>query len=64
VEWLHAHVGALERPLEQTPEVLQPIGVNLVVHVGDGVVNHFMLKLIEALIGLQRIGEDRGASEE
>src|SRR6266511_2544283 len=43
VERVHAHVGALDRPLEQRPEVFQAIGVDLPAHVLPRMINHLML---------------------
>src|ERR1022692_676370 len=47
VEGLDADVGASDGPLEQAPEVFQPVGVNVAAHVFDRMVNHFMLKFVK-----------------
>ena len=39
MERFHAHVGALERTLQETPEVLASVGVNLPVNVFLGMVD-------------------------
>ena len=64
MERFHAHVGSLERAFEQTPEVFQPVGMNVAFHIGYGVVDHLVLKLIKTLVGFQSISEDRGASKD
>jgi len=45
MERFYRNVRAMKRPLQQTPEILHAIRVNLAVHIGYGVVNDFMLKL-------------------
>ena len=43
MERLDANVGAIQAALEQAPEVLQPVGVNLAINVlSIGVVDNFM----------------------
>ena len=40
MERFNRHVGALDGPLQETPEVLQAISVNLSLHVLFGMVDH------------------------
>src|ERR1017187_2624093 len=51
VEGFHGNVGAVQPALEQRPEVLQAVGVDLAVHIPHGVVNHLMLELIQPFVG-------------
>ena len=37
--------------------------MDFAIDIGHGVIDHSMLKLIQAFVGYQRIGEDRGAGE-
>src|SRR5262245_5061890 len=61
VEGLDGNVRALDRPLEQGPEVLQPVGVDLPAHVGFRVVNHAVGILGgQPVVGLEGIGVDGG----
>src|ERR1017187_7586789 len=57
VEGLDTHVGTAQSALQETPEVLKPVGVDFAANVLYRVVNHFMLELIEPVVGFQRIGE-------
>ena|SRR5438132_7548519 len=43
VKGVNADVGAFNRPLEQAPEILQAVRVDLTAHVLPGVVDHLML---------------------
>src|SRR5579884_1783180 len=53
---LHAHVGAANHPLEQRPEVLDTVRVDLAVYVSFGVVDDTVDVLrVEPLVGRQRI---------
>jgi hypothetical protein len=60
VERLDANVGSLESALQERPEILKAIGVNLAVNVSLGVVNDSVLVAanVESLIGQERIGID------
>ena len=61
VEGLHRNIGALQTAFQKAPEILHPVSVNVAAHVLDSVVYHFMLKLVQPLVGLKSISEDRGA---
>ena len=37
----HTHVGSLNRPLQQRPEVFNPVGVDVALHVGLCVVHEW-----------------------
>lgn len=59
VEGLHADIGALERSLQETPEVLQAVSVDVPLHVALGVIDDVVNVLgIEPVIGLQLVSED------
>src|SRR5260370_12881235 len=60
MERLNADVGAFELALEQAPEILQSICVNLSVNVLFGMVNHLVLESFfpESLIGHKGVGID------
>jgi hypothetical protein len=59
VEGLNADVSALEGPLEQAPEVLDPVGVNVALNVADRVVNDLVNVVgVQIGIGAEGIGED------
>ncbi len=63
MERLGADIGALESPLEETPEVFESIGMNLPVNVAFGMVNDLVDKiLVQSLIGEKRIRVNRTAS--
>ena len=63
VKRLDANVGALDSPLQQAPEILQSIGVNLVPNVTLGVVNDLVSVCIPKQgIGWVSVGEDVRAS--
>jgi hypothetical protein len=51
VKRLDRNIGATERPLEQAPEILKPLGMNFAVHIRYCLVNHFVLNLVKAFIG-------------
>lgn len=54
----NADVGAFDRPLEQAPEVLQPIGVDVPPHIGFGMADDLVgVVRRQPLIRLKRIGE-------
>lgn len=63
VEGFHAHIGSLDSALEETPEVLKSVSVNLPVNVLLGMVDYLMLEILvlQSLIGEKRIGIDRAA---
>src|SRR5438874_985635 len=61
MERLNTNVGARDAALEQAPEVLKAISVNLPVDVLFGMVDNFVsVFLRESVIGLQGIGVQRG----
>ena len=51
VEWFNTHVRPVDAALQQTPEILKPVGVNVSVHVGYRVVNNLMLKFVQPFVG-------------
>src|ERR1051325_4301461 len=56
------HVGATNSALQEAPEVLAAIGVNLPIDVALGVVNEAVLEISgESAIRVERIGVDGGA---
>ena len=57
------NVGALQPAFQERPEVFHAVSVNLSVHVGYGVVDHFMLERAQTFIRFQRVSEDRGTSQ-
>jgi len=63
VEGLSADIGSLESALEETPEVLKTVCVDLPVNVAFGMVNDLMDKiLVQSLIGEKCIRVNRAAS--
>src|SRR5208337_2439492 len=60
MEGFHAHIGALDSALKETPEVFEPVSVNLPVNVLLGMVDYLMLEILmlQSLIGKKRIGVD------
>lgn len=61
MERLDADAGAAERPLDETPEVLDPVGVDLAAQVGLGVVdNQVLVVRVEALVRGQFVGDHGG----
>src|SRR5688572_26144897 len=55
----HGNVSALESPLQQAPEVLAAVGVDLPVHVLLGMVDHTVNETgAQATIGAEVIGVD------
>jgi len=61
VKRLDADVRALDRPLEQGPEVFEPIGVDVPAHVSLRVVDDFVLVLGEPVVRREGISIERGA---
>lgn len=64
MERLDAHVGSMKAALQQTPEVLHRIGVDFTIDVRDGMIDDFVLKLREPLVGLQGVRKQRGACQD
>ena len=60
VERFDTDISAFELALEQAPEILQPVCVNLSVNVAFGMVDNLVLEslLLESLIGHESIGVD------
>jgi hypothetical protein len=50
VKWLDAHVGTVQSTLQERPEIFKAVGVYLSVNVCNGVVNHFVLKVIKSFV--------------
>ena len=48
MEWLDRNVGAVQAALQQRPEVLNPVRVNIAVHVGFHVIDSFV-----SVVGLE-----------
>ena len=62
MERLDAHVGAMNRSLQQRPEVLAAVSVNLPVDVRFGVIDDAVNVAVgQILVGAQRVGVDRRA---
>ena len=56
VERLHADIRAMNTPLEQTPEVLKAVGVNLAIDILHSMVDHLMCIItFESVVGKQGI---------
>jgi hypothetical protein len=63
VEWLDADVRAVQSALQETPEILHRVCVNVIINVFDSVINDRVLKVaFQAVVGLQFISKDRAAS--
>jgi hypothetical protein len=60
VEWFNAHICAVQPALQETPEVLHPISVNIATNIFNRMVNNSMLEFAQAIVGLQGIGIQRG----
>jgi hypothetical protein len=56
------YIGSADAALEETPEVLKGIGVNLPIHVLDSMVNH-LVRIVsgQSLIGEQEVGIESGS---
>ena len=61
---LDTHIRALDGPLQETPEVLQPVRVNVAINIPFGVVDNFVLvpDHTQIVVGLERIGVQFGAT--
>src|SRR6266403_2275483 len=54
------NIRALQSALEQAPEILQSVGVDLPVYVAFGVVNRLVREMLwQILVGHERIGIER-----
>ena len=61
VERFHADVGSVERPLQKTPEVLHPVGMDVSVRVLDSVIDDGVLIVcLQPFIRFQFVTEDSG----
>ena len=61
MEGLDVNVGALDGPLQEAPEVLNAVGVNLPVNVPFGMVDDAVNVVVsEIVVGLERVGVDFG----
>jgi hypothetical protein len=62
VEGADTNVGAMQTTLQETPEVLNRVGVDIAVHILHGVVDDGVLILVfKPVVRLQFISEDRGS---
>ena len=63
MERFHADIGSIYPPLQEAPEVLDSVGVDVSVDVGFGVVDHHVdVGFSQATVGPERIGIDHGTS--
>src|SRR6266568_316603 len=57
MEWLYAHIGAVDSALQQAPEVFQPIGMDAAIHVLHGVIDNLMRVIaLQSFVGKQCVG--------
>jgi hypothetical protein len=62
VEGFHADVGSVQAALQETPEILHTIGVNVAVHILDRVIDNGVLVVgFQPIVGFQFVAEDRRA---
>jgi hypothetical protein len=61
VERFHADVSAVQAALQETPEVLNTVGVNLPINVLFRVVNHLMIVVFDSVVHEIVIGVERAA---
>ena len=60
VEWLHADVRAVQAALQETPEVLHRVGMDVAVHILHSVIDDGVLIIVfKSVVGLQFVGEYR-----
>src|ERR1700722_14225902 len=63
MERFNAHIGSANPSLQQAPEILKAIGMNLTVDIFDSVIDHLMSIIgCKAVVGQQEVGIERGAS--
>lgn len=55
VERLDTDVCSIDAPLDQTPEILKSIGMNLAINIRYSRVNNLTLEFVQAFVGFQRI---------
>ena len=60
VERLNRNIRAVNTTFQEAPEILKLVRMDLPAHILYGVVHDFMLKFIEAVLGLQGVREQRG----
>jgi len=59
MERLYADIGAVERSLQETPEVLHPVGVDIAIRVLDSVIDDGVLIVrLKPFVGFQFVAED------
>jgi len=62
MEWFDADVGAVQLPLNETPEVFHAVSVDVAIRVLDRVIDDLMFEaILQAVIRPQFISEDRSA---
>ena len=62
MERFDADVGTVDGSFQETPEVLQAVGMNPALGVALGVVDHLVLVVLaEPVVGLESVSEDLGA---
>ena len=62
VEWLDTDVGSVQLPLNERPEVLHAVSVDVAIRVLDRVIDNLMFEaILQAIVGPQFISEDRSA---
>src|ERR1035438_6450272 len=61
VEWLDSNVSTMQGSLQERPEVLNPVGVDLAINISLCMGDHLMPILIKAIIGFQFITVNRCA---
>jgi hypothetical protein len=63
VEGFNRYVGAMQTAFKEAPEVLHGVGVDVFVHILDGVVdNRVLVVRLQTIVGKQFVGKDRGTS--
>jgi hypothetical protein len=63
VKWLHADIGSVQAALQEAPEVLHRVRVNVPVRVLNGVVDDGVLVVCaQSIVGFEFVAEDRSAS--
>src|SRR2546427_11807547 len=62
MEWLNADVRAVNAAFQEAPEVFQAVSVDSAIHVRCSMVNLLVFEFIQAVIGLEGIGVQRGTS--
>ena len=59
MEGFHVHVGSPNCPLQEAPEVLNPVGVDMAPDVCLSMVNDLVgINVVKVFVGLQGVGED------